>query len=590
MLTETLSTAPGTIGPGAADRRRGRRATVLTGSLVVLAFAALAYQHRWISDDGLIVVREVRQILAGHGPNYNPFQRDEVDTSPLWTWLLAAFASVYRQDIAIDAVALGLVCSVYGLLLALAGCARLHRLRGVDAPLVPVGVLVPLAMAAFWDFATSGLETGLAMLWLGGAWWLLLAAAEGGRGLSVVAAVIIGLGPLVRPDFTLATAVFGLALLVLVRPGWSAGLGYCFAAAIVPVGYEVFRAGYYGVIVPMPALAKEASSSLWSRGFGYLDDFVDTYQLTIPLAVLCVLATLVLGRTAIDRRVAALLAAPVLSGVLMGAYVVRVGGDYMHGRMWIPAVFALLLPVLLVPIRRRGPAEMLGVTLLAVWALIAGTLARTPYQGLAFGPDGITNERSYEAAVFADPYPVTSLSRTWESSLGPDLAARTSDGTRLLVMSGGVAANGPLWEIPLSGAGPDRSAFFYNNMGIAEVVMPVDGTIVDVNGLASPLAGHLELDRRGRPGHEKWLPAAWVVAEYADPAAISAMADRPDITRDQVLAARRALSCGRLKELMDSVDQPMSWGRFWRNLIGSVDRTSLRVPADPFVAVTEFCG
>lgn len=57
-----------------------------------------------------------------------------------------------------------------------------------------------------------------------------------------------------------------------------------------------------------------------------------------------------------------------------------------------------------------------------------------------------------------------------------------------------------------------------------------------------------------------------------------------------MLAARQALGCGQLKELMDSVDQPMTFGRFFDNLIGAVSRTSLRIPADPIAAAKRFCG
>jgi arabinofuranosyltransferase len=63
----------------------------------------------------------------------------------------------------------------------------------------------------------------------------------------------------------------------------------------------------------------------------------------------------------------------------------------------------------------------------------------------------------------------------------------------------------------------------------------------------------------------------------------------PSLLKAQVLAARHALSCGRIKELMDSVNEPMSLHRFWDNLTGSVRRTSLRIPADPFEAERRFC-
>jgi arabinofuranosyltransferase len=53
------------------------------------AFAVLIWHRRWISDDGLIVLRTVRQLLAGAGPVYNVGERVEANTSTLWTYLLA---------------------------------------------------------------------------------------------------------------------------------------------------------------------------------------------------------------------------------------------------------------------------------------------------------------------------------------------------------------------------------------------------------------------------------------------------------------------------------------------------------------------
>ncbi len=568
-----------------------RWATFAGACVVVLLFAALAVSHRWISDDGLIAVREARQILAGHGPNYNPFQRDEVDTSVLWTWLLAAAGLLLGRGVAVDAVVIGIECAVGGLLLALVGTVRFHRSRGAAGLLVPAGALLPVGVVAFWDFASAGLETGLGMLWLGSVWWLLTSITPDSRRRGrLVTAVVIGLGPLVRPDFTLVTVVCLTALALLAGLDWRRAVGHCAAGVALPLAYEVFRAGYYGITVPMPALAKEASDPVVGRGFGYLDDFLGTYQLWIPLAVLCVIVTRLLSRSAIERRTVVLAGAPVVSGLLLGAYVVWVGGDYMHGRMWLPVVFALVLPVLLVPAGRAYRTETVGVALLAVWALVAGLLGRTPYQGTAFGPQGITDEREFEVAAYRDADPMTAESRTRDNDLLPTLAMFRAGGARLLVLSSGTAANGPLWTIKLSGAVPDSSAFFYDNMGVTDDVVPLDGTVVDVNGLATPLAGHLSLTQHGRAGHEKWLPAAWVVAEYADPAALASLPPDVGVTKAQVLAARHALSCGRLADLMASVDQPMSASRFWHNLTGAVARTSLRIPADPMVAERVFCG
>ncbi len=262
----------------------------------------------------------------------------------------------------------------------------------------------------------------------------------------------------------------------------------------------------------------------------------------------------------------------------------------MHARMWIPATFALLLPVMMLAVGREDRAESVGAALIAVWALVAGLYLRPPYHGHQIAATGIVDERSYERVTYAGAADLTTIdSRPKNEYLLTTPAGLTGSGDRTLVISSGADARGPRWTIAMSPSVPDSSGFFNDNMGIAAVAMPLSGTVVDLRGLATPLAGHLQLQQRGRPGHEKSLSAAWVLAEYADPAAISTMQDTRDVTKAQALAARHGLSCGAVKELMDSVDQPMSFGRFWENLVGAFFRTQLRIPADPCAAERQFC-
>jgi len=58
-----------------SDRVWADWGTLMGGLLVIVVSPALAYQRRWVSDDGTIVVARCAKILAGMGPNYNPFQR-----------------------------------------------------------------------------------------------------------------------------------------------------------------------------------------------------------------------------------------------------------------------------------------------------------------------------------------------------------------------------------------------------------------------------------------------------------------------------------------------------------------------------------
>ncbi len=104
-----------TAGPAAqiARRRPGNPAAIWNALLVpagIVVTAVLGWQQRWIADDGLIVLRTVRHLLAGNGPVFNAGERLEVNTSAAWTAIvtLAGLVPGVRLDWA--AVGLGLVC------------------------------------------------------------------------------------------------------------------------------------------------------------------------------------------------------------------------------------------------------------------------------------------------------------------------------------------------------------------------------------------------------------------------------------------------------------------------------------------------
>ncbi|MFI1381729.1 hypothetical protein [Embleya sp. NPDC020886] len=587
---------PATDGPQPRGITRWNTAMVLVPTLILLV---LGWHRRWISDDGLIFTRTVRQILAGHGPVFNVGERAEASTSTLWQWLLVLTSWITQMDVGRLAVHLGLLCTTAGYALALHTTRRLHTRSTRTVPLVPLGVIALLALPPVWDFATSGLETGLTTLWTAGCWWLLVRLPHDPRArVTYGLAFLAGLGPMVRPDLAIATLGFLIALAIVRRPRVLHTLGLLGTAFTVPLLYEIFRMGYYGVLLPLPAVTKEASAADWSRGWNYVRDLTDPYHLWIPLVVLVAVA---IGRSlprlrdpagvgarlrAIDRAGRAritVFAVPVLCGLAMLLYVVRVGGDFMHARMLLPGLFMLLLPILLVPANRLAiPAA----TVLVGWAAVCAISFRVPYEGI--GPRGIADERAFYVSALKVANPVTAYSYVANYPRFPAAAnAARTDHTHVIVYPWYdgfyVTALDPNLPAPV--------ATVWSNLGMNGANTPLDGVSVDILGLAYPLAAHVELTTRGRPGHEKSLDIAWVFAQYAAPDAILP----PGIDPIRVKAARYALTCGdanrgKLKELQDSVHEPMSWSRFKENFTGALDRTSFRFPSNPVDAAKEICG
>ena len=135
------------------------RVSLWVGVLVVAAlFGWGAWQRRWIADDGLIVLRTVRNLLTGNGPVFNAGERIEANTSTVWTYLVAlggwVGGSVQLEYVAL-ALALGL--SVAGVAFVMLGTARLYApsLQNRRAVLLPAGILVYVALPPARDFATS---------------------------------------------------------------------------------------------------------------------------------------------------------------------------------------------------------------------------------------------------------------------------------------------------------------------------------------------------------------------------------------------------------------------------------------------------
>jgi arabinofuranosyltransferase len=118
-------------------------------AVVVVLFAWGGWQRRWIADDGLIVLRTVRNLFAGNGPVFNQGERVEANTSTAWTYLMYAGSWVggpLRMEYV--ALALALVLSVLGVALLMLGAARLYApsLRGRKAIMLPAGALVYIAL------------------------------------------------------------------------------------------------------------------------------------------------------------------------------------------------------------------------------------------------------------------------------------------------------------------------------------------------------------------------------------------------------------------------------------------------------------
>ena len=187
------------------------------------------------------------------------------------------------------ALVLALVLSVAGVAMAMLGAGRLYApsLRGRRALLLPAGALVYIAVPPARDFATSGLENGLVLAYLGLLWWMMVCwsqalraypvtqqqppAARGApptlrrapfaaappppttnvvsRFFDAALAFVAGLSVLVRPELALIGGLALIMMLVAAR-GWRRRVLIVVAGGLVPVGLRDLPDGLLRPAVP----------------------------------------------------------------------------------------------------------------------------------------------------------------------------------------------------------------------------------------------------------------------------------------------------------------------------------------------------
>jgi arabinofuranosyltransferase len=633
--------------------------------VVAVLYGWGAWQRRWIADDGLIVLRTVRNLLAGNGPVFNQGERVEANTSTLWTYLIYLGGWV-GGPVRLEYVALvlALVLSVLGVALAVLGAGRLYApsLRGRRALLLPAGALVYIAMPPARDFATSGLENGLVLAYLGLLWWMMVCWSQSlraypavtpprrpaghprpalarrgsppvarvpisgapprnvvGRFFTAALACVAGLSVLVRPELALAGGLVLIMMLIAAR-GWRRRVLILVAGGLLPVAYQIFRMGYYGLLVPGTALAKDASGSKWPQGFLYLANFNQPYLLWLPAVLLVALAIVLLITRSrpwwIHRevprgygRLARLVQSPpavvgfmVVSGLLQAAYWIRQGGDFMHGRVLLTPLFCLLAPVAVIPVVlpdgtkfARETGYLLAGATTVLWLAVAGWslwVANAPGMGAdatRVTYSGIVDERRFYAQATGSAHPLTAADYLDYPRMRSVLIAlnNTPDGA-LLLPSG----NYDQWDVvpamppppPPPGTPPVKNqtgphTVFFTNLGMLGMNVGLDVRVMDQIGLANPIAAHTARLEDGRIGHDKNLFPDWAVAD--GPFLKRYPYIPPYLDQDWVAQAQAALKCPATDAVLTSIRGPMGLRRFASNVLHAYQFTSYRIDRVP---------
>jgi arabinofuranosyltransferase len=501
------ASASGLSGKMDAPAASPRWGSILALAALTLLFAAVVLRTAWVSDDAFITFRTVDNALNGAGLRWNPAERVQTYTHPLWMLLVLGATAIAGNP----------YLSSAALSIALTGCAVVLLLRNARWRTGPaLFALVAITWSsAFVDYSTSGLENALSHALLG---LLLAACAEPSKhqGDAFRRGMIVAFVGTTRLDLLVLAGPIALASL----RRWRRTLPW-FALGFWPLAaWTAFAVIYYGVPFPNTAYAKLATRipqpELTHQGFVYLLDSLnrDPVTLLVILTVVAVQLSTPTLRSWIHG----------LALVLYLAYVVRIGGDFMAGRFLTAPFFVAL--TLLVRANWDLPRAMQAVPVLAVLAL--GASAPGPLPRLLVGrfaqpiemiwpPSGIVDERRYY-------FPRTRIITQHGIRTVPDLEQ---------------------WVLTTLRA-QHPTTLVWNTVGMAGYVLGRAYHIIDPLALGDPLLARLPARPRWRIGHyERTLPKGYfesVVTDsnrIADPAIAAYYDTIREVTRGQLFTVRR---------------------------------------------------
>lgn len=126
--------------------------------LLQISFAIAIFvflKNAWVSEDAYILFRSIEQLFAGNGPVWNPHERVQVYTSPLWYFLLAV-VRIFSSDPYLNVIIISLILWLLTNLI-------LKRIFNNNMMLL-CSILLFSCSNAFFDYTSSGLENILSYL------------------------------------------------------------------------------------------------------------------------------------------------------------------------------------------------------------------------------------------------------------------------------------------------------------------------------------------------------------------------------------------------------------------------------------------
>jgi arabinofuranosyltransferase len=465
---------------------------------VLLGFGLYSsWSRRWVCDDAFISFRYANNLSKGLGPVFNEGEKVEGYTNFLWTYMLYIGSNF-------DPIPLSFALGTISYLVILVVLYRFTSyIQNFSNPsngtceALPIHnrfYFIPLAAIGYvlhkytGIFATSGLETSFFTMLVLSGFYLLVSSNQ--NQLSVMLSfLLLSLASMTRPEGLLYFAVAWITNLFFISghsnyhlsllasrfsfsiPYFKKILTSTLPFCILYLPYFFWKYTYYGWIFPNTYYAKSGGEMFWEQGFIYVRMFFTAYPIFLSIPFLGFYSFYKVWKSNLrlteSQQIYFILCTAPLLHLL---YIVKVGGDFMFARFLIPILpfLYLLLEVFLSALTQTAYIPLATI-------LIGSLLFYNPYHKQ---PIPIVNGISNEQEI----YKLSSVNYLQKKLIE--------------------------WKEPVESSGAGFAfggaqaiySYYWENNYFLEVE----------TGLTDTYLAHRKIETRGRVGHEKQAPLAYL--------------------------------------------------------------------------------